>query len=485
MILTRAQMIDAEKSAFAQGVRAVDLMEIAGCRMADMVRQFHSKPGTCRVFAGKGHNGGDVLVAARYLAAAGWGIEVEEVFPRSELAPLTALELNRLPSTSSGSGPLVVLDGLLGIGVSGPARDPVAAAMEKINFLHTQRGAWVLSADIPSGLDADTGVPLGPCVRADATLAMGFVKAGMLTDAATDYVGRLAVAPLAELVPPDVADRASVSSASILGPLVPPRTFDVHKGMCGRVAVVAGSCGFTGAARLCSQAAVQAGAGLVTLYVSREIYPILAASAAPEVMVKPVDSLREVADERFDVLAIGPGLGRARRDEILALLDGCQRPAVVDADALQAIADGNLDSLRSPRGPRLLTPHPGEMERLSPQAGRDRRKWLEEFVASYPVTLLLKGSRTIIGEANLQPVFNTTGHPGMASGGMGDVLTGTCAALIAQGLTLIDSAVVGAWVCGRSAEIAMARGGSQESLRASDVSANLGRAFLSLRGAGL
>ncbi|MFZ4597868.1 MAG: NAD(P)H-hydrate dehydratase [Terrimicrobiaceae bacterium] len=486
MILTRSQMIDAESSAFARGVRAEDLMEVAGGRMADMVRQSHPHPGTCRVLAGKGHNGGDALVAARHLAASGWRIEVETIFPNSELAPLTSLQLSRLPDSSRGeSGPHVVLDGLLGIGATGAARCPVSEAIERINFLRSHHGAWVLSADVPSGLDADTGSPLGPCVRADATLTMGFAKAGLVDDRATEFVGRLAVASLPDVVAPTAADPACLAGPAVLAPLVPPRPFEIHKGTCGRVAVVAGSTGLTGAARLCSQAAVQGGAGLVTLYVPREIYPILAASAAPEVMVQPLDSLAEVAAHRFDVLAIGPGLGADRREQILRLIDACPVPVVIDADALNAISDGHMDILKTPAGPRLLTPHPGEMERLCPQAGRTRRVWLEDFVSRYPVTLLLKGSRTIIGEADQPPVFNTTGHPGMASGGMGDVLTGVCAALIAQGQSAYHAAVIGAWTCGRAAEIAIAAGASQESLRASDVSNALGRAFAAARANGL
>lgn len=487
MILSRSQMLEAETTAFARGVRAEDLMEIAGSRLADMVRQFHPVPGACRVFAGKGHNGGDVFVAARHLGQLGWQIQCEDVYPDSQLAPLTANQLKRLPRSASPSTErtLVVLDGLLGIGAVGAPRNPVLSAIEKINTLRAAHGAWVLSADIPSGLNADTGEAVGAVVRADATLAMGFAKTGLVADSATEFVGRLAIASLPDVHAPHGADRADVSTAENWMPFLPPRSFETHKGMCGRVAIVAGSRGYTGAARLCSESAVLGGAGLVTLFVPEDIYPILAASVVPEVMVQPVSTLVKVLDSTYQAIAIGPGLGASRRTEILEIIRSAACPCVIDADALNAVADGHLDLLEQSNAPCLLTPHPGEMERLFPRANRTRRQWLESFVSEYPVTLLLKGARTVIGEKCSSTLFNTTGHPGMASGGMGDVLTGVCSALIAQGKSPYNAAAVGAWVCGRAAELAITAGQSQESLHASAVLHHLGLAFKSLSNASL
>ena len=484
MILSRNEMLDTEASAFSRGVEAADLMESAGRQMADMAEQFHPQPGLCRVFAGKGHNGGDVLVAARHLAERGWKIQIEHVFPESDLAPLTLAQLAKLPACSGHARhfrrPLLLLDGLLGIGASGTPREPAAAAIRHINHLRTNSAAWVLSADIPSGLDSDSGHPSDPCVVADATIAMGFIKAALVADCATGFVGRLAVARLPDLIPsPTTGDAASVSCPDDLRPAIPPRNFDAHKGIFGRVAVVAGSAGFTGAARLCSAAAVLGGAGLVTLFVPLEIYPILAASAIPEVMVRPVKSLTEVLNSRWDAIAIGPGLGRSRDSDVIKIFSEAECPCVVDADALNAISD--LSILSDAPAPRLLTPHPGEMERLSRCDSRSRRAWAQEFVASHPVTLLLKGSRPIIVENGRPIVFNSTGHPGMATGGMGDVLTGVCAALIAQGKPPRAAAIIGAWVCGHAAEIAIASGSSQESLTAQVVANHLGASFNSLR----
>ena len=478
MILSTAQMLDAEAKAFAEGRTAEELMEQAGSQLAALVRQFHPTPGTCRIFFGKGHNGGDVLVAGRHLAAEGWGIVLEPIFPIAALSPLTATQLSRLPtSIPSQARPLVVLDGILGIGIKGDPREPVATAIHRLNHLREHEAAWVLSADLPSGLRDEA--PGDPCVKADVTMAMGFVKSCLGNDHATDFVGRLAVADLPALCAPAGADPAQILTPKTLS--LPPRSFDRHKGMSGRVAILAGSRCYPGAARLCSAAAVKAGAGLVTLIVPSDCVASLSASVIPEVMVRALDDFSVLLNEKWDAFGIGPGLGRERDEMICEFLRSCSAPCVVDADALNSLS-GQMDVLRENAGQRLLTPHHLEMERLSPCNGRDRRQWLADFVSQYPVTLLLKGARTLIGNINSPVAFNTTGHPGMASGGMGDVLTGVGAALIAQGRDITDSARLAAWVCGRAAELAIRKNTvSQESLTASDVIAHLGGAFLDLR----
>lgn len=480
MIVTRQQMLDAEAAAFASGASAAALMEEAGRAIATFVRQIHPAPSKCLVFAGKGHNGGDVLVAARHLAEAGWTVESPGI--PEDPAPLTAEHWQKLePHLSTATGEAtVILDGLLGIGASGAPRADVAHQIEKINDLRRRTGARVISADVPSGLDADTGVAAGACVRADATVTIGFAKQGLLADEATEFTGRLAVATIGLPVP----EGASADTPLVpwdLAPLLPPRNFDAHKGKCGRVAVIAGSRSFPGAARLASAACVHAGAGLVTLVVPETLQPVLSSSAIPEVMVLGVASPCDILGLDFDAVAIGPGLGRAWDRDVLTFLSKAAWPCVVDADALNALATSDRRVLIRPRGERLLTPHPGEMERLIRRRGHTRREWLTEFVEHAQVTLLLKGARTVIGQKGSPVFYNTTGHPGMATGGMGDVLTGVCAALLAQGLNALDSAKLGAWACGRAAEHAIVTGESQESLSASHVIASLGAAFRSLR----
>jgi NAD(P)H-hydrate epimerase len=476
MIVSAAQMLEAEKMAFSAGATAESLMEIAGREAARLVRQFHPKPGRCVVFFGKGHNGGDALVAARHLAEAGWSINLQNIFPDSALAPLTAMQLGRIRETRTESrGPLVILDGLLGIGIAGEPREPVASAIKRINALRSIEAAWVLALDIPSGLGSKI------CVQADATAAMGFAKSDLLIDASTHFVGRLAVIPLPGVYAPSAADPSEILQSQNLRELLPPRDFDIHKGQCGRVAVIAGSLKYPGAARLCSAAAVKAGAGLVTLFTPPDIASILSAAVIPEVMVSPVTDLREILDQPFDAIAIGPGLGRERDEMVRSFFSECSAPCVIDADALNAISL-DLAALKNHPGPRLLTPHPLEMERLFPKKSRSRHQWVEDFVAEYPATLLLKGARTLIGARSTPPAYNTTGHPGMATGGMGDVLTGVAAALIAQGKSSLQSAKLAAWICGHAAELALRDiPTSQESLTASDVITHLGTAFTDLR----
>jgi hydroxyethylthiazole kinase-like uncharacterized protein yjeF len=479
MLVTCEEMKRAEEEAFARGISAEALMERAGRGIAEIVRQFYPVPGTCIAVCGKGHNGGDALVAARILAGWGWNVEIDCVF--SSLAPLSAKKRAELPSMLAcdpPSGSVVVLDGLLGIGARGEPHGKIADAVRSINSLR-RNGAWVLAIDLPSGLHGDSGRPSSVCVEADLTATIAAVKQGLVADAATGVVGRLAVVPLPDLAVPKGVWK--VSLASEIRSWLPPRSFDTHKGQAGRVGIVAGSPGFLGAARLCSAAAVKAGGGLVTLFARPETAPLLATCCLPEVMVKTVSSYHEVLDSQLDVLAVGPGLGLTHAEEILTLLREAPQPAVVDADALNALST-NLSILKNGKAQRLLTPHPGEMERLFPQDGRSRRRWLDDFLAAHPATLLLKGARTLLGAPGGARYINPTGNPGMASGGMGDVLTGVCAALIGQHPAgpLLPAAVLGAWLCGRAAERAVAAA-SPESLRASDVLSCLGSAFTDLR----
>jgi NAD(P)H-hydrate epimerase len=485
MILTCAEMKALEQRAIADGISAGTLMDEAGAHIASVVRQFFPEPGKCIVFFGKGHNGGDALVAAWHLARDGWDIELRPAFPAGEWADLTALKHAAVePSAGTRSRPLVVLDGLLGIGAGGALREPIRGAAREINRLRREENAHVFALDLPTGLDADTGEADADCVVADFTATIGFAKRGLVADGATQFVGRLAVLPLADLSARagSAANGGTVADARALRAVLPRRLFDMHKGNCGRVAIVAGSAGFTGAAVMAAEACIHAGAGLVALYVTPEIYPIVAARCAPEIMVTPLASYTDVLSARHDVIAIGPGLGLARGEEVLAIIERAHQPVVIDADALNILAT-RLDVLDRALGPRLLTPHPGEMARIEPaSATRSRRGAVDAFTARFPATLLLKGARTVIGERGFPLSYNSTGNPGMATGGMGDILTGVCAALAGQGLSLHDAARLGAWLCGRAAELAIRPGGeAEESLTAMHLLPRLGGAFQNLR----
>jgi ADP-dependent NAD(P)H-hydrate dehydratase / NAD(P)H-hydrate epimerase len=478
----------AEKSAFAAGANVEVLMNEAGAGVARTVSRFFPSPGRCIVFVGKGHNGGDALVAATELHRVGWTIETRLIFRENDCSELTRTKLFNLRSAMAkprASGPhhgaSIVLDGLLGLGGKPPLREPVRAACREINKLRREQDAFVFAVDLPSGLDGDAGKSDRDCVVADFTVAIGFAKEGLLADRATDLVGRLEIVPLARLEAIGKKNHGVVAAPNSLRSLLARRKFNAFKNEFGRIGIVAGSKGFTGATIMSASGALRAGAGLVEIFVPDEIYPIVAAGAPPEAMVHPVKSYVDLLEEKIDIFAVGPGLGRARAAEVLELVQRARQPMVVDADALNILASKPI-VLKKCRGPRLLTPHPGEMKRIFPHKKLSRAQIATKFCAKYPVTLLLKGSRTIVG-ARKQPLsYNTTGNPGMATGGMGDVLTGVCAALAAQELPFYEAARLGAWLCGRAAELSIFNGGtSEESLLPRDVLDHLGAAFNDLR----
>ena len=479
----------AEEAAFARGITAGALMEQAGAGIARALAKFFPQPGRCLIFAGKGHNAGDAFVAARWLKEAGWEIETRLLYPEEELSALTSQKLRELkarPARQTLAPPIlaphrsaILLDGLLGLGAHPPLREPIRSACREINSLG-RSGARVIAIDLPTGLDGNSGAADDDCVRADLTITVGCAKSGLVADSALDFVGRLEVVPLAELTP-DKTGEAELATPETLRRLLPRRKFSSYKNQFGRVGIVAGSRGFTGAALMCSLGALRAGAGLVEIFVPQEIYEIIASAAAPEAMVKPVKSFADLLEEPVDVWAVGPGLGQARADEILTLLRDARPPMVIDADGLNILAE-KMETLPKVKGPRLLTPHPGEMKRLFPNGKMSRAETAKKFCADYGVGLLLKGSRTVVAEAGRPLSYNTTGNPGMATGGMGDVLTGVCGALLGQKLSPYDAARLGAWVCGRAAEIAIFNGNaSEESLLPCDVLAHLGAAFRELR----
>lgn len=523
-ILSSTQMRDAEEAAFARGVEVEALMDQAGAGIARAVRKFFPQPGKCIVFAGKGHNAGDALVAADSLRQRGWKIEVRLAFNESDCSELMRKKLDalrrapaKIPGVTAEGGVrigatlvellaevgdylraeqdavaaeaylgtasrTIILDGLLGIGAKPPLREPVRKACGHINQLREKKNAYVFAVDLPTGLDGDSGVTDPEnCVIADFTVTIGFAKHGLIADAALDFVGRLEVVPLPDLRPGDGAPNELLATAHSLSSLLPRRKFSAYKNQFGRIGVVAGSKGFVGAALMTAQGALRAGAGLVEVFVPEEIYPIVAAAAPVEAMVKPVRSYRDLLEEKIDIWAVGPGLGKSCASEVLRLIERAEQPMVVDADGLNILA-AKIDTLKHCRGPRLVTPHPGEMKRLFDPGKMSRAGTARNFCEQFPVTLLFKGSRTIVAERDRPLSFNTTGNPGMASGGMGDVLTGVCAGLLGRKLSLYDAARLGAWACGRAAEMAIfISGASEESLLASDVLDHLGAAFNELR----
>jgi ADP-dependent NAD(P)H-hydrate dehydratase / NAD(P)H-hydrate epimerase len=482
-------MQEIELRAFERGVIAADLMELAGIGIAKEVQRFFPQPGTLILYLGSGNNGGDALVAARELQKLGWQVlarlsgttERLKPLPRGHLEALTNLRVLEAPvKVDELVRPIVQFDGLLGIGAVGEMRADIRALAAEMNALHHEAHAFTVAMDIPSGLNGDTGEPSPDCVIADLTVTVACSKAGLVADEATPFVGRIAVVPLAELQAEDDHSPQPLTP-DLVRSFLPRRSFEFHKGQAGRVGIIAGSRGFIGAAVLACGGALRAGAGMVTLMVKEEVYPLLAARVPPEVMVKLVKDYREVLEMKFDALAIGPGLGFEHEDEVLTVIQYAVVPAVVDADAITIVARAEVPVFLTSTPPRLLTPHPGEMARLAGDCdAHPRISQAELWALAHPGnTLLLKGARTVIATEGPPTYFNTTGHPGMATGGMGDVLTGVCAAFAGQGLDLHRAAGLGAWSCGRAAEIAALSVG-QNSVLPTDVIEHLGRALREL-----
>lgn len=479
-LVTAVEMRSLESQAFAAGIAEEALMDQAVTGLADYVRKWLPHPGAAVVFAGKGHNAGDAFGLAGHLLTAGWRVQVRLTFPEANLRPLAARKLAAIRdrvtfaevvSASLPAGrPLLLVDGLLGIGAEGALHGVMAVAVREINGLRQREQALTLAVDLPSGLGGDPAP-----VVADVTLTLGWPKDLLFGDAAAACTGRLIGVPLTGLPVPDGAGSRDVlvTAAGLRCRLLPRPCFAKHKGQGGRIGIVAGSTGLTGAARLAASAAAALGGGLVTLFCPRSVYEILAASCPPEVMVRPVASCQEVRDFPLDSIGIGPGLGAAPLPLLADLLWNDPRPVIVDADALNALAAAP-GGQGSRAGPRLFTPHPGELARLVRRWGpaeerSPRRRQAAALTEALGITLLAKSARSFVLAPGRPAAWNGSGHPLMARGGMGDVLTGFLTTLSAQGMPLYEAAALGSWLLGRGAELYHAATGWEEPGLASEV----------------
>ncbi|WP_163864435.1 NAD(P)H-hydrate dehydratase [Myxococcus eversor] len=485
-VLTAAQMRQAEEAAEQRhGMPSALLMENAGRGLAEVARELAGPGGRFVVVCGPGNNGGDGLVAARFLIEGGAKVSVTLVGDPAKLTPEAKRNLEALRGFGGvaravesleqpGSGDVVV-DALFGTGLS---RAPAAAFAEAISAIHRWRraGAKVVAADVPSGLQSDTGEPFSPCVEADATVAFGFLKPGQVLEPGATLCGRVRRVDIGM----GGASSREVSGAELFvveesdaRDTLPVRKADTHKGTYGHVLVVAGSRGKTGAAALVSKAALRSGAGLVTVATrsdalesvqshSAEIMGIPLEAAGPLGM-GDLDALLAAAEGK-DALVMGPGIPRGPGTGALIgeLVSRLEIPVVLDADALNAVAE-DLSVLRRAKGPVVLTPHPGEMARLTGKSTREvqskRLEVVSRLASGLGVTVVLKGDRTLTAHADGRVFINTTGNPGMATGGSGDVLSGVCGALLAQALPVPDAIWTAVYAHGFAGDLAAARRG--------------------------
>ncbi len=480
-------------------IPSLELMERAGRAVADAAQSLVAPTGRVVVVCGGGNNGGDGWVAARLLHQAGRDVRAVELVAAARLSP-DAREMREraaragVRSATAGGGALeaargdLVVDALLGTGLSRAPEGPFAEAIAAVAAARA-RGARVLAVDVPSGLSADTGRPLGACVQADATVTFAFQKRGLVLHPGPALAGAVTVADIG--IPPEAADRVPVEAELLeeaqARALVPARDPEAHKGAAGRVLVVAGSPGKTGAAHLALTGALRGGAGLVTLAARAEVLPF-ALAGRPEAMslalagdgplgARDLPALLAAA-EGVDALVIGPGIPRGPETGalLLDLLSRARRPAVLDADALNALA-GAPARLATAGAPLLLTPHPGEMARLcgttTAEVQADRLGLAAARAAEWGAAVLLKGARTVVAGPGATPAVIPTGNPGLATGGTGDVLAGLCGALLASGLSPFDAGRAGAWIHGRAGDLAARRLG-ERGLLAGDLGEAIG-----------
>lgn len=483
MIITSAADIRAaEQALFASGsVTSAELMDAVIDRLWTAWNRepltAGLKPQRVVVYAGKGNNAGDALgLAARFgcpvTLRAVCGVEELSEDSRRELFRITAAIDTAVPEPQHG---LLIIDGLLGSGAKGELRPVYAELVREMNRLREQSPrSLLLAIDIPTGLNADNGRGGAHVVQADITAVIGCVKPGMLADGAEDAVGRLLCIPLPEVKLSPCTDAQVLCSESMRFCL-PRRPYSCFKNRVGRVGIIAGSRGMLGAAQLCAEAAVAAGAGLVSLYCPEDVYPILAARVTPEVMVLPLIPSLMLLAQSVQAWVIGPGIGhqnRAAAENLQELVNLATCPVVLDADALNTAAERGWRF----RSNHILTPHPGEMRRLDSRPAVRRKDIVKRFLEKEDCTLLLKGARSIIADRNSM-LYNTSGGPFMANGGQGDVLAGVIGALAAQGLTPLRAAALGAYACGRAAEHARAQRGYPPAIRAGEVIAHLPEAL--------
>jgi hydroxyethylthiazole kinase-like uncharacterized protein yjeF len=490
-LVTASEMRELDRRAIQDlGIPSLVLMENAGRTTYQILRrEFPGLQGEVAVVVGRGNNGGDGFVVARYLANAGLQVGVFLLGPRDRVSGdaqvnleilaglgvavkevLTEADLN--PALRRLGRAALIVDALLGTGLNSPVKGLMATLIERLNQLKVP----VLAVDIPTGLSADSGEVLGVALKAEVTATYGWPKVGQVLPPGRDYVGRLWQVDIS--IPPSFVKgvRLELAEAADLRALLPPRAFASHKGSFGHLVVLAGSEGKTGAAAMTSEAALRAGAGLVTLGIAASLNDILEVKLT-EAMTLPLPEaagaralgaaartpIVDFLDEK-STLAIGPGLGThpETRELVCQLAHDLPQPMVIDADGINNLA-GDTAGLEGAAGPRILTPHPGEMARLvglSVSAVQARRLDLaRETAAKFGVILVLKGAQTVVAAPDGRASLNATGNPALASGGTGDVLTGLIGGFLAQGLAPWDAARLGVYLHGLAADYLVAQRG--------------------------
>lgn len=490
-IVTAEQMQTLDRRTIQEaGVPSLTLMERAGAgvvsHMEDVFGRLSGK--TVTIICGKGNNGGDGLVVARLLAKKRAGVRVFLLTGEKDLSRDARTMYRRCIRAVGKSGvrtlgsvePLktvlaesdVVVDALLGTGLSAPITGNYREVIEAIN----EANRPTVSVDLPSGIHADTGAVLGAAVRATLTVTFGLPKLGLYVGPGIDHAGQVRIVDIG--IPPAyveaVESRVSLLTEAAVRGVLPHRPPSSHKGTFGHAAIIAGSVGKTGAAAMAAKAALRVGAGLVTVATPSSVNDTLEAKLLEAMTVPmPETKARTLARSGLDRLltfisartavAVGPGLTTHPEtvELVQALIRQMGKPAVLDADALNALA-GKASLLGECKAPPILTPHPGEMARLETEAtphsvNADRIGVASRFAVQRSVILVLKGARTVVARPDGTVAICPTGNPGMATAGTGDVLTGMIVGLLAQGLNPWDAACAATYLHGLAGDLAAAQ----------------------------
>lgn len=507
---TALEMQNLDRSATEDyGIPSIVLMENAGLGTVKMIER---ELGPCEntfalIFVGPGNNGGDGLVIGRHLHQRGCQPVFFFLVNPDRLRGDTAVNLQiikklRLPFhvidnpkrvetipillkqfETRGLPCFALVDAIFGIGLDREVTGHFADTINLINNSAFAHKVPVISVDTPSGIDSDTGKVLGTCVRADFTATYCCAKPGHFIHGSSEWTGKLEIIDIG--IPPDAIQRAGLTTElatsdtfrKISQPLL--RTKASHKGTHGHLLILAGSPGKSGAAILAGKGALRTGAGLVSLCAPQSLNNIFE-NALIEAMSIPLphsDRFLSIADwdtialalEGKKAVVIGPGIGRDARtaDLVMRIYQTVQCPVLLDADALNILAD-NRAELDRPGGPRIFTPHPGELARLLDKSAAEIQDNRIDAALlggnlfrndEHETVLILKGAGTIIASSDGTTIINTTGNPGMATGGMGDVLSGVIGALLCQGLTPVNASVAGVFLHGSAADILYERTG--------------------------
>ncbi len=491
-VVTTAQIRSIEQRAIEEyGIPSIALMENAGNETA---RQIERIMGTLQhkkvsIFAGKGNNGGDGYVVARHLYNQGAKVKVFLVGRKEDvtgdalinLQIIMYMGIDVIEVANEGDWDKVkfamnftdcLVDALVGTGFAGQLSGHMAQVVESMN----KTSKVVIAIDVPSGIDADSGQISGVAVQADHTITFSLPKQGLLLYPGASYAGDVTVADIGipKTLLTDENIQQNIITSAMVRDVFPKRSPNVHKGSCGKALIIAGSKGMTGAAALSAEAAVRSGAGLVLLGIAESLHDIME-SKVTEVMTRPlaevavgimgqgaVSAVKEMAMLN-DVVAIGPGLGRHVDTSVAVrqIINSVEKPLVIDADALYALVD-HVQLLTETKAVPILTPHSGEMAKLIgltvDEVNQDRIYIARQAAMEWGSIIILKGARTLVAFPDGEVYININGNAGMATGGTGDVLTGVIAALIAQGLSSHEAALVGVYIHGLAGDI-VARSG--------------------------